>query len=248
MSQDKPGAGPVRIRSRFPKAQPNIAISSGLARIRRLSGHYSSNEHETAQIQPTSNEPTTTIQQQPTNTASQKQLIESVLSPKITIIEPTVPESTASPRKPLETENSPLTFRQMINSFTTNSPALISQQPGTPLPQTPGGSLYHPKFSKEHIMNIIKYKALQKLKKIESETLKEKRKKYKKNSILYKLSQQINQTSSDTSNSNILDENSQSMGATAAAAASTSQLNLASIDRSKLRMRDFLYYNPKIVK
>jgi hypothetical protein len=29
-------------RSRFPRAQPNIAISSGMARMRRLSGHYTS--------------------------------------------------------------------------------------------------------------------------------------------------------------------------------------------------------------
>jgi hypothetical protein len=36
-------------------------------------------------------------------------------------------------------------------------------------PTTPGGSIYNPKFSAEHIMNIIKYKALQKLKKIESD-------------------------------------------------------------------------------
>ena len=44
-------AAPARIRSRFPKAQPNLAISSGIARIRRLSGHYSS---------PTSNSSVTT--------------------------------------------------------------------------------------------------------------------------------------------------------------------------------------------
>ena len=36
------GKAPLRVRSRFPKAQPNLAISSGIARIRRLSGHYSS--------------------------------------------------------------------------------------------------------------------------------------------------------------------------------------------------------------
>ena len=33
---------PIRLRSRFPKAMPNIAASSGLNRIRRLSGHVSS--------------------------------------------------------------------------------------------------------------------------------------------------------------------------------------------------------------
>ena len=37
---------------------------------------------------------------------------------------------------------------------------------------TPCGSVYNPQFSKEHIMNIIKHKALQKLKKIESEVSK----------------------------------------------------------------------------
>ncbi len=35
---------PVRIRSRFPKAQPNIGLTSGINRIRRLSGHYNENE------------------------------------------------------------------------------------------------------------------------------------------------------------------------------------------------------------
>ena len=36
----------TRHRSRFPKTQPNLAISSGIARIRRLSGHYANKEPE----------------------------------------------------------------------------------------------------------------------------------------------------------------------------------------------------------
>ncbi len=40
--QSTVGKTPLRVRSRFPKAMPNVAISSGIARIRRLSGHYSS--------------------------------------------------------------------------------------------------------------------------------------------------------------------------------------------------------------
>jgi hypothetical protein len=32
----------INRRSRFPRAQPNITVSSGIARIRRLSGHFSS--------------------------------------------------------------------------------------------------------------------------------------------------------------------------------------------------------------
>ena len=31
----------INRRSRFPRAQPNVTVSSGLARIRRLSGHFS---------------------------------------------------------------------------------------------------------------------------------------------------------------------------------------------------------------
>ena len=80
-----------------------------------------------------------------------------------------------------------ITFRQFLSSTKTNSPYsssaanmsaisssnihYYSHQPHTPtmFPITPCGSVYNPQFSKEHIMNIIKHKALQKLKKIESE-------------------------------------------------------------------------------
>ncbi len=65
-----------------------------------------------------------------------------------------------------------------INSpYATSISSLSSHfyhQPQTPtmFHNTPCGSVYNPQFSKEHIMNIIKHKALQKLKKIESEVSK----------------------------------------------------------------------------
>ena len=67
------------------------------------------------------------------------------------------------------------TINNKINSpFATSISSLSSHfyhQPQTPtmFHNTPCGSVYNPQFSKEHIMNIIKHKALQKLKKIESE-------------------------------------------------------------------------------
>lgn len=118
MSEEKQ---PVRFRSRFPKAQPNIAVSSGLARIRRLSGHYSSNEQEK---QPESQEPST-----PALPATPRQLIESVLSPKQT------QQDSDTSTKPVQLDDltpslfisqsvpSPLTFRQAISSVS---------QPSTP--------------------------------------------------------------------------------------------------------------------
>ena len=96
--------------------------------------------------------------------------------------------------------------------------------PPTPglMPCTPGGTEYNPRFSNEHIMNIIKHKSLQKLKKIEAESLKEKRKSYQ--TLLLNesiLNGQLENTNSNDSTASV------------------------PIDRSKTRMRDLLYYNSK---
>jgi hypothetical protein len=185
-----------RIRSRFPKAQPNIALSSGLARIRRLSGHFQPEPTDVVALEKPAPVATPPPQSSasplppPIISTSTQNLIESVLSPSIqrrTSVSTPVPASaddienvnlslaSGSPSmgkslaSPLRTQ----TFRQFLNS-----PASVVHnfsQPTTPLiasvatPHTPGGSLYKPKFSKEHINNIIKFKAMQKLKKNESE-------------------------------------------------------------------------------
>ena len=87
-----------------------------------------------------------------------------------------------SPSTPPQPSSAHSSFRQQISynaaSNKTSSPFMVSSlsshfylQPQTPtmFHNTPCGSVYNPQFSKEHIMNIIKHKALQKLKKIESE-------------------------------------------------------------------------------
>lgn len=218
-------AGPTRFRSRFPKAQPNLAISSGLARIRRISGHYpDKKENESSQFSSS-----------PSN-SSKKNLIESILSPKVISQEEEVVES---PIELIEEANSipgspNKTFRQLINSqilspaFNSSLFNLTSIQ-GTSCEALPAAAVlnnsalvYKPKFSKEHIMNIIKYKAMQKLKKIESDNLKEKRKKNKKSSVLFK---NVNETTVNQEQN----------------------LN-QKIDKSKLRMKDFLYYNHRVSK
>lgn len=91
------------------------------------------------------------------------------------------------------------------------------------MPCTPGGTEYNPRFSNEHIMNIIKHKSLQKLKKIEAETLKEKRKSYQTTL----LNESILNGQLENTNSN------------------DSAASCGPIDRSKTRMRDLLYYNAK---
>ena len=63
------GKTPIRVRSRFPKAQPNIAISSGIARIRRLSGHYSS---------PTSSSISSHLGLQTSSTANQDEVFSTI--------------------------------------------------------------------------------------------------------------------------------------------------------------------------
>lgn len=216
---------PVRFRSRFPKAQPNLAVLSGLARIRRISGHFP-DKKESENNEKVASSP---------STSNSLKIVENILSPKITTEEE---EATKSLSKPTDEFNptiqSPnLTFKQLINSQTLspayNCPVSNSNSiPGSPSSTIPAAvvletnaQIYKPQFSKEHIMNIIKYKAMQKLKKIESENLKEKRKKNKKSSILFKSvnEQSVNQNQ-----------------------------NGEKFDKSKLRMKDFLYYNPKRYK
>lgn len=85
-------------------------------------------------------------------------------------------------------------------------------------------------------MNIIKHKAMQKLKKIESETLKEKRKKYKRTSALFL----------KTNNSNLIIQSDNSNLDESGLTLHSEKTNV--VDRSKLRMRDFLYFNSKIAK
>lgn len=272
-------AAPVRVRSRFPKAQPNIAISSGIARIRRLSGHYASanapDDHLASECKtpPHTNSPLT--RQMP-------QFIDHVLSPKINTLNEfgAVLSIASSPGSPLvhqaknlkpmimNDENSnqavnklsansttslnaasapatppthhAVTFRQFISQTNVAMSPLI--QPNTPMhlfnAYTPGGSLYNPLFSKEHIMNIIKHKALQKLKKIESESLRERRKRYKRDSA----ASAANSDSlvSDESNSNGSGGGGSVMGVASAGVAAS-----VGIDRSKLRMRDLLYYSSR---
>lgn len=240
MSEDSPSnqtkpTGPVRFRSRFPKAQPNLAVSTGLARIRKISGHFSEPENH-ADTQPP---------QSPVPSQTTRQLVDSVLSPKPISNEEDVSKS---PMKKVDESHlipgSPnLTFRQLINNQSvTSSPVHLIHSishPGTPLilstslqngtvpvaAYLSNAQVYNPQFSKEHIMNIIKYKAMQKLKKIESDNLKEKRKKNKKSSVLFKNVQQ------EQSNLSVDDT-----------------VSSQKIDKSKLRMRDFLYYNPKVSK
>ena len=296
---------PVRIRSRFPKAQPNIAISSGIARIRRLSGHYpSANAPSTNQDESLINEcktpPHTSSHlaaNSPLSHRQTTQFIDHVLSPKINALNESYGSiltvaSSPSPSSPLvhqakslkssSVANSPLvindensnqaitkattvsaatpapatppthhaiTFRQFISQ--SNSPlnhlhahvpmSPLIQQPHTPIhlfnAYTPGGSLYNPQFSKEHIMNIIKHKALQKLKKIESENLRERRKKYKKDSLASVA--QMEHLVSDESNSTSGSGGAGSVNGGVSAGVS------GGIDRSKLRMRDLLYYSSR---
>lgn len=266
---------PVRIRSRM-RAAPNVAISSGLARTRRLSGHFTAAEKtvqssETAQESEKSNQnqplrsrsPSISQSRSPSkhtnmnensretimNTQINSIQLNSVLKPKspahelhTQILKPRMPfiskineDGAKSPNIGQSNQSvSNLSFRQYINyqsnvlkqqsnvNLVPLSPSVSLNHPPTPniMPCTPGGTEYNPKFSDEHIMNIIKHKSMQKLKKIEAESLKEKRKSYQ------------NSLNSLDSNRTALDNESTDPG------------NIP-IDRSKTRMRDLLYYNAK---
>lgn len=147
------------------------------------------------------------------------------------------------PAAPIHT--GPITFRQYISYQASigNANLQLTQSPATPIlpPQTPGGSLYNPKFTNEHIMNIIKYKALQKLKKNRIRDIERKRKKYKNTSVFLNAKKTLGDSvinTDDTSNSSFSTTSSD-------AACSQSVASNPSFDRSKLRMRDLLYYNPR---
>lgn len=208
-------AGTRIVRSRFPKAQPNVALSSGLARIRRLSGHYGSTGEQSGvdqQQQVTPAVPSTPPPAQagigamvaaaasPLHHHTHHHLVESVLlSPRVqqqqeaasvTPLGSPAPPTTHSlvaslihhdARSPFGRQVS--TFRQFVISGGSGAPSPAAPsssstaaalahylQPATPGSAPPSNS-YKPRFSKEHIMNIIKFKAMQKLKKNESEVL-----------------------------------------------------------------------------
>ena len=252
-----------RVRNRFPRAQPNIGSSSGLERIRRLSGHYpdstTSAEHHHHQQQ---QHQTTTDIYGSTSVASPFRLADQILSPKpatttfyhsldtsplkranstthmdsISILNSQINASTTSFKQFISNHSSSAS-QNATSAFSLHSPAVHSvsgtiSQPATPY--TPLHSVvYDTKFPKEQIKNVIKYIAMQKLKKIESETLKERRISYKKYQI------EMSKTT------NLIDSNAEDSNETNPLLHSTTT---TTIDRSKLRMRDFLYYTPKAKK
>jgi len=244
----------IRIRSRFPKAVPVLATNSGLARIRRLSGHFQLNENDLSEhhhtlhrTPPSTPHPHHQMIMSPlvnhnenSNSNASISRLQSIskspasmshhASPLIRLNNSTNEEliHLSNPSTPLS-NNNPITFRQFLTSGISSvpmSPAINSfnlQQP-----TTPGGSFYNPKFSNDHIMNIIKYKALQKLKKIESEVS------FKlNNNCFFKI---INNSIKKKS---LKEKRKKNL---------TNQLNCEEtdiLDRSKVRMRDLLYYNSK---
>lgn len=277
-------AQPILRRSKFPRATPILTShSTGIARIRRLSGHFSNNDSETAtcsgstanslnvEIAVRSTPPSTPLIHYQHHHLQQQQQ-QHQMSPLVIHNENSNGSQHSMPaftrlqsiiKSPGSSHAvSPLISKLNLTNGSHDSPDhyLINSNPSTPIPQssmsfrqyltaaaasassnmsggfnsvpmspvtthilqqqptTPGGSIYNPKFSAEHIMNIIKYKALQKLKKIESDSLKEKRKK-----------NQLKQLKGDD----------------AAPTDSAASANPAVLDRSKIRMRDLLYYNVK---
>ncbi len=226
------------IRSRL-RAAPNVAISSGLARTRRLSGHFTSNTEKT--IQQVSVEASTdkkilnqrsrspsinaspdsydlnensretiintqfnSVQQSPLpilkpkspaayQHQQQHQQLHEIGNPRVSFISkinsPNISTTSKTDRSDAlnvvqgNQSAANLSFRQFVNyqsnflqqkssvNLVPLSPSVCYNQPPTPIlmPCTPGGTEYNPKFSNEHIMNIIKHKSMQKLKKIEAE-------------------------------------------------------------------------------
>jgi hypothetical protein len=155
---------PIRIRSRFPKAQPNIGPSSGINRIRRLSGHFNNNEN-------------VAIQTPVTDEQDNRNKIE-VLEP------PPPPPSTLPPVVVVEVEKKKeekIVEDELVSTATDSTTLILIDDISATTTTTTTSTQnedhnqsiqlnnYNPRFSKEHIMNIIKFKALQKLKKIESD-------------------------------------------------------------------------------
>lgn len=176
------------MRSRFPRAQPNLALSSGLERMRRLSGHYhAGGEHH---------------QPSPLASGSSTSLVDSTTTHLRTppqTPQPHLDQLLASPRDPHSSRqnsvSSPMKQRTLsmsdpLSSSLAHSPggmvssirqafaasplaqslgasSLIISQPATPY--TPLHSVYSSKFPKEQIKNFIKHIAMQKLKKFEAE-------------------------------------------------------------------------------
>jgi hypothetical protein len=180
----------LRIRSRFPKAQPNLAQSSSIERFRRISGHFSSNNNEVNSSSFNDQIPQTPQQQHHHEITSSNLPYKQILSPKIDSS-----SNIGSPLKRVQNEQT-TTFKQFLNSNANTSNHSISiahsqspaayivggvptpgshhnyhhhySQPATPY-ATPIHSVYSNRFPKEQIKNVIKYIAMQKLKKIESE-------------------------------------------------------------------------------
>lgn len=189
-------SGTRLVRSRFPKAQPNITMSSGMARIRRLSGHHTSIEQAVAAVAPGTPPPppADSVHLLSPHVASGEHNHHHHQSPLSShvILSPAPPgtpplivrqastfrQFVLGARSPAATPQPPFSPLHVVNSLL--PPTAISSASGpshqTPTPllsslslmDTSAASTYKPQFSKEHIMNIIKYKAMQKLKKDES--------------------------------------------------------------------------------
>jgi hypothetical protein len=147
---------PIRIRSRFPKAQPNIGPSSGINRIRRLSGQFNNNNNNEIQ--------TPVIDEQENRN-------------KIEVLEPPPPPPPPPVVVVVEVEKKKEEDELVSTATDSTTLILIDDISTTTQNEDDNQSIqinnYNPRFSKEHIMNIIKFKALQKLKKIESDVREE---------------------------------------------------------------------------
>lgn len=202
---------PLRIRSRFPKAQPNIGISSGINRIRRLSGHYNENDkpdevvslEKSDQLQ-RSNSIANNRNRNSTKLAN-ADLNEKIVESQSPLPLPILNDSNGFEEKSINSNKmlveqeekeevekkiivetvqaaaaAALLLIEDVESITTTNDRLLlndlneqqhpqEQELNQQLPSQQSINNYNPRFSKEHIMNIIKFKALQKLKKIESD-------------------------------------------------------------------------------
>ena len=104
---------------------------------------------------------------------SRQRVLASVInSPKL------IDDACHSPVVPTQSISA-LSFKQYINYQASLQQSQANVTPMSPgisnnMPCTPGGgdgTAYNPQFSNEHIMNIIKHKSLQKLKKIEAQVM-----------------------------------------------------------------------------